>query len=112
MPAMSKSKETAPQELNERILVEELLKYKENPIYRIAITGGPCAGKSTALKKIHKHFTDSGFHVMIVPEVPTIVAKGGGMNDFAKFGIRERMVFQKELMKIKIYFEDYLAKVA
>jgi len=54
----------------------------------------------------------AGFHVMIVPEVPTIVAKGGGMNDYASFTIKERMNFQKDLMKIKIYFEDYIAKVA
>jgi hypothetical protein len=49
---------------------------------------------------------------MIVPEVPTIIAKGGGMKDFPNYGSRDRMIFQKELMKIKIYFEDYLTKVA
>ena len=65
--------------------MNEFVKYKEYPIYRIAITGGPCAGKSTALNQINKHFTEAGFHVMIVPEIPTLISEGGGFKDFATY---------------------------
>lgn len=88
------------------------MKYRLNPIYRIAITGGPCAGKSTALDKICQHFSEAGFHVMVVPEVPTLVAHGGGLSDFPRYGSKERMKFQLDLMKLKIYFEDYIAQLA
>ena len=49
---------------------------------------------------------------MIVPEVPTIVGVAGGMKDFPKYGSRERMRFQLDLMKYKIYIENYIAKLA
>jgi putative protein kinase ArgK-like GTPase of G3E family len=39
----------------------------EHPIYKIAITGGPCAGKSTSLKTIHDDLTKKGFRVFMVP---------------------------------------------
>lgn len=68
------------------------------------MTGGPCAGKSTALESIQKHFTDSGFKVLVVPEVPTIVGQGGGMNDFGKYSTKEVIRFQTDIIKFKIYF--------
>ena len=77
----------------------------------MVLTGGPCAGKSTALESIRDHFTKAGFTVLIVPELPTIVAHGGGMSDFPKYGPKERIKFQMELLKFKIYFEDYIAKL-
>lgn len=39
----------------------------QHPIYKIAITGGPCAGKSTSMEKIKNIFTDKGFRVLCVP---------------------------------------------
>lgn len=34
------------------------------PIYRICLTGGPCAGKTTALATISQNLTDKGFLVL------------------------------------------------
>jgi putative protein kinase ArgK-like GTPase of G3E family len=45
----------------------------EHPIYKIAITGGPCGGKSTSLRRIHEDLTAKGFRVLSVPEIPTLV---------------------------------------
>jgi hypothetical protein len=55
------------------------------------------------LKKIADHFTARGFAVLTVPEAPTIVAKGGGMNDFAKYTSQDNMHFTIYLMQLKIY---------
>lgn len=52
IPPILHRHEQIHQNLSEKIIVDELIKFKENPIFRIAITGGPCAGKSTALKTI------------------------------------------------------------
>ena len=46
-------------------------------IKRIVLTGGPCAGKTTALVRIVEHFSNLGFKVFTVPEVPTMYTQGG-----------------------------------
>ena len=46
-------------------------------IKRIVLTGGPCAGKTTALVRIIEHFSNLGFKVFTVPEVPTLYSQGG-----------------------------------
>lgn len=43
----------------------------EKQIYKIVITGGPCAGKSTALTWIQNEYTKKGYTVIFVPESAT-----------------------------------------
>ena len=44
---------------------------------KIVLTGGPCAGKTTALVRVIEHFNNLGFKVFCVPEVPTIYSLAG-----------------------------------
>ena len=44
---------------------------------KIVLTGGPCAGKTTALVRVIEHFNSLGFKVFCVPEVPTIYSLAG-----------------------------------
>ena len=44
---------------------------------KIVLTGGPCAGKTTALVKVIDHFSSLGFKVFTIPEVPTMFAQAG-----------------------------------
>lgn len=46
-------------------------------IRRIVLTGGPCAGKTTALVRVAECFTNLGYKVFTVPEVPTLVTAAG-----------------------------------
>jgi CYTH domain-containing protein/thymidylate kinase len=46
-------------------------------IKRIVLTGGPCAGKTTALVRVIEYFNSRGFKVFTVPEVPTLYSLGG-----------------------------------
>ncbi len=46
-------------------------------IKKIVLTGGPCAGKTTALVRIVEHFSNLGFKVFTVPEVPTMYSQAG-----------------------------------
>lgn len=46
-------------------------------IKKIVLTGGPCAGKTTALVCINDYFTKLGYKVFSVPEVPTMVTQSG-----------------------------------
>jgi thymidylate kinase len=46
-------------------------------IKKIVLTGGPCAGKTTALVKIIEYFSGMGYKVFTIPEVPTLYSTGG-----------------------------------
>jgi len=46
-------------------------------IVRILLTGGPCAGKTTAIADITQDLTQLGCKVLVVPEAATIMMKGG-----------------------------------
>ncbi len=46
-------------------------------IKKIVLTGGPCAGKTTALVRIIEYFSNFGYKVFAVPEVPTLYSQGG-----------------------------------
>lgn len=62
------------------ISIEDLLSIKEErsvEITKIVITGGPCAGKSTAMSWIQNAFTQRGYWVLFVPETATELITGG-----------------------------------
>lgn len=63
------------------ISVDELLRSKDKPmsqdIIKIVITGGPCAGKSTAMSRIQRYFTEIGYTVLFIPETATELITGG-----------------------------------
>jgi nucleoside-triphosphatase THEP1 len=44
---------------------------------KIVITGGPCAGKSTAMSRIQSEFSTRGYTVLFVPETATELITGG-----------------------------------
>ncbi len=46
-------------------------------ITRIVITGGPCAGKTTAMAQIKQVFTRLGYSLLFVPETATELISGG-----------------------------------
>lgn len=46
-------------------------------IKKIVLTGGPCAGKTTALVRVIEHFSSLGYKVFTIPEVPTMFTQAG-----------------------------------
>lgn len=64
-----------------RVSPEMLLKKweekKVQKITKIVLTGGPCAGKSTAMSWIQNAFTERGYKVLFVPETATELISGG-----------------------------------
>lgn len=62
--------------------VDEMLQAKRRndkmpEIVKIVITGGPCAGKSTAMSRIQNTFTQMGYAVLFVPETATELITAG-----------------------------------
>ena len=50
---------------------------KDIKISKIVLTGGPCAGKTTALTWINNYFSKRGYCVLIVPETATELITNG-----------------------------------
>jgi hypothetical protein len=45
--------------------------------YKFVISGGPCAGKTTAMERLPVFLSERGFRVYVVPEAATMLWLGG-----------------------------------
>ena len=79
-------------------------------ISRIVLTGGPCAGKTSALSKIEQYFEELGYKVIIVPESATTVINGG----IRCFGTKalDNLVFQRYIMQMQLQNEAFFESAA
>lgn len=79
-------------------------------VKKIVLTGGPCAGKTTALVKIMEYFSSRGFKVFTIPEIPTIFLQAG-MDYLTK---NEQWFYEgeKDTLKSQLAFEDYFSAMA
>ena len=76
----------------------------------IVLTGGPCAGKTTALARILQVFTNRGFAVFTLPEAPTLFNQAG-----VNFLTPDKKLFieeEKALMDFQMQMEDQFARIA
>lgn len=84
------------------ISVEDLLRIREEEkqmqITKIVITGGPCAGKTTAMSWIQSNFTKMGYTVLFVPETATELITGG----LAPWTCGSNADYQKCQMKLQL----------
>jgi len=94
------------------ISVDELLKVREGErhmeITKIVITGGPCAGKTTAMSWIQSNFTKMGYTVLFVPETATELITGG----VAPWTCGSNAAYQKCQMKLQLEKEKIFAQAA
>ena len=92
--------------------IEKLLQLKENEekkeITKIVITGGPCAGKTTAMSWIQNHFTDMGYHVIFVPECATELINAG----ISGITCKDLVSFQTALMTLQLQREKIYERAA
>lgn len=79
-------------------------------IKKIVLTGGPCAGKTTALVKVIEHFSSLGYKVFTIPEVPTLFSQAG-MNYLTK---NKNLFYQgeKATLEVQIALEDKFMRMA
>lgn len=85
-------------------------KSDEKTIKKIVLTGGPCAGKTTALVKITEHFSNLGFKVFTIPEVPTVFLHAG-----MDYLTKNKGLFyegEKATLEIQLAMEDKFTKMA
>ena len=74
-----------------------------NLIAKIALTGGPCAGKTTTISRIEEHLNDLGYHVITINECATEIIRNGirPFGDNA-VGVYE---FENEILNLQLFKE-------
>ena len=84
------------------VSVDDLLKRIEGgpqtEVTKIVVTGGPCAGKSTAMSWIQNAFTQMGYTVLFIPETATELITGG----VAPWTCATNGEFQKCLLRLQL----------
>lgn len=81
---------------------------KQMKISKIVITGGPCAGKTTAMSWIQSNFTKLGYTVLFVPETATELITGG----VAPWTCGSNAEYQKCQMKLQLEKEKIFEQAA
>lgn len=78
-------------------------------ILKVAITGGPCAGKTTAIQDIVREFSEKGYLVLVINETATELINSGAkcfgenkisMVDFQRYLITLQLAKEKTYEKI------------
>lgn len=72
-----------------------LLKKKKKSVkyYKLAFTGGPCAGRSTCVNHIADLLRERGFVTYIIPEPIALLESAGILMNFHKFGSMQILKF-------------------
>ncbi len=93
------------------ITLDELLKNKkekkEKQIKKIVLTGGPCAGKTTAMNWIQNFFQKQGYKVLFIPETATSVMSSGiTPNEMYSMLDFENSIFDIQLEMERVFEES------
>lgn len=92
------------------VYLDELRLFDMAEIKQIVLTGGPCAGKTTALVRVIEHFNNLGFKVFCVPEVPTIYSLAG----WNYLTPNRRLYFEGEraILETQLALEEHFRRLA
>ena len=77
-------------------------------VTKIVLTGGPCAGKTTAMGRIKEELAAIGYHVVIVPETATELISGG----ITPWGLETNFDYQLYQTKLQIEKERIFTEAA
>ena len=71
----------------------------QDPI-KIVLTGGPCAGKTSAMANIERHLINRGFHPFFVPEAATQIIAEHKLHP-SLFSGKDGIIFFQELVMLR-----------
>lgn len=79
-------------------------------ITKIAITGGPCSGKTTGMCYLIEKLSDKGFKVFSTPEIATLLINSG----FDPKGAPKKQFlnFERQIKSVQIAYEDAIENIA
>lgn len=79
-------------------------------VHRIVITGGPCAGKTTAMAKLSLRLSNMGFDVFVVPELATLTITGGASP--GSYTKEQHVNWETALLRAQMHLEDTFTEIA
>ena len=71
-------------------------------VKRIVFTGGPCAGKTTLIKKTEEYLIEKGYKVIVVQETATHLLKSGIKPNI----LGNNTAFQKFILQFQLFNEN------
>lgn len=74
----------------------------DQTVWRIVITGGPGAGKSSAIERLKTVFTEQGYRVLVIAETATELIQGG----LCPWNCPSILSFQSRLFSLQRQKED------
>lgn len=77
-------------------------------IKKVVITGGPCGGKTSAIKWIKKAFTKKGYQIIVIPETATELISSG----VAPWTCSSRLEYQRCQMRMQLEKEKIYEQAA
>jgi hypothetical protein len=80
-------------------------------ILQVVLTGGPCAGKSSAIEFLAERLRVLGYDVYTVPEVPTILLNAGCVYPGLQGGDR-LVTFEASLLELQLQMEQSFFNIA
>ena len=96
------------------VSIDEIIEETEQQnkkITKIVITGGPCAGKSTAMSWIQAEYSKKGYNVVFVPESATELILAGISSATLKSDIEFQTALLKDQLLKEKHFEDTAKKL-
>lgn len=93
------------------VSMDEICAFKpkeQKQIYKIAITGGPCSGKSLALQWLQKKLSKKDFSVIFISETATDIILSG----VTPLNINTNENFQQSIIKMQLEKEKVFKEVA
>jgi thymidylate kinase len=82
----------------------------EKKIFKVVLTGGPCAGKTSSMAMISDHFHSLGWRVYTVKEAATIVLSGGV--PITEMNEEQVLSIQKNIVKVMMALEQVYTEIA
>eukprot|EP00127_Corallochytrium_limacisporum_P007118 Clim_evm37s242 gene=Clim_evmTU37s242 len=79
-------------------------------VFKVCLTGGPCAGKTTVQSLLYETLTERGYKVYRLPEVATVLL-GAGVS-FASLSKEQANRFQEDLLHTMLKLEDTFENMA
>lgn len=77
---------------------------------KIALTGGPCGGKTTSIDEVVLEFMEKDYRVLVVPEAATILINMG-IKPFGENKI-DNIEFQRLVIDLQLKLESYAEEEA
>jgi len=77
----------------------------------VALTGGPCGGKSTSVNHLSAALQEEGYTVFVLPELPTILMNSGYSYPGFDSG-KDLKAFELNVIKLQLSFESMYRNMA